>query len=111
MRGRVAGVEEYIPENNLVVLFLLLVITGGLYYFWWLARVSRVFNDDPVINILLTVFTIGVWGLYLNLKYLQKSELLNGRDMKWYMILFLPVVPVYPLFIQHNINEKYFPGH
>lgn len=99
--------DEYMPENNLVVLFLLIVLTLGLYYFWWLARVSRVFNDDPVINILLTVFTFGIWGVYLNLKYLQKSEILNGRDIKWYMIFFVPVMPI---IIQHNLNEKYFPG-
>jgi hypothetical protein len=99
--------DEYIPENNLVVLFLLMVLTLGLYYFWWLARVSRMFNDDPVINILLTVFTFGIWGVYLSLKYLQKSEILNGRDIKWYMIFFVPVMPI---IIQHNLNEKYFPG-
>jgi len=99
--------EEYIPENNLAVLFLMLVITGGLYYFWWLARVSRVFGDDPVINIVLTVFSAGVWSIYLNLKYMQKSELLNNRDLKWYMILFLPLSPI---IIQHNINERFFPG-
>ena len=99
--------EEYIPEDNLLVFFLLMIITLGMYYFWWLARVSRIFDDDPIINILLTIFTLGIWGLYLNLKYLQKSELLNGRDSKWYMILFLPFLPI---MIQHNINEKYFPG-
>jgi hypothetical protein len=102
--------DEYIPENNLVVLFLLMIITFGLYYFWWLARVSRVFEDDAIINILLTVFTLGIWGLYLNLKYLQKSEMLNGRDVKWYMILFLPCIIIFPIIIQHNLNEKFFPG-
>jgi hypothetical protein len=99
--------DEYIPENNLVVLFLLFILTLGLYYFWWLARISRVFNDDPVINILLTVFTFGIWGIYLSLKYLQKSEMLNGRDVKWYMIFFVLFMPI---IIQHNLNEKYFPG-
>lgn len=99
--------QEYIPENNLVVLFFLLILTGGLYYFWWLARVSRVFNDDPVMNIILTIFTAGLWSLYLNLKYLQKSEMINGRDVKWYVILFLPLSPI---IIQHNVNEKFFPG-
>ncbi len=103
--------NEYIPENNLVVLLFLIVLTGGLYYFWWLARVSRVFGDDPVINVLLTVFTAGIWMLYLNFKYLQKSEIINGRDAKWFMIIFLPVSPVIlPIIIQHNINEKYFSG-
>ena len=99
--------EEYIPENNLVVFLLLLVLTGCLYYLWWIARVSKIFGDDPVINVLMTIFTAGIWGLYLNLKYLQKSEIVNGRDTKWFMILFLPLLP---LIIQHNINEKYFPG-
>ncbi len=101
------SMQEYIPENNLVVLFFLLILTGGLYYFWWLARVSRVFNDDPVMNIILTIFTAGLWSLYLNLKYLQKSEMINGRDVKWYVILFLPLSPI---IIQHNVNEKFFPG-
>ena len=98
--------EEYIPENNLVVLLLLFPLTGFLYYFWWLARVSRVFKDDPVINIILTIFTLGLWSIYLNLKYMQKSEAMNGRDMKWFMVFFFPLSP---LIIQHNINEKYFP--
>lgn len=99
--------EEYIPENNLIVLFLLLVLTGGLYYFWWLARISRVFNDDPVINILLSIFTVGIWAIFVNLRYMQKSENLNGRDMKWFMVIFLPISPI---IIQNNVNEKYFPG-
>jgi len=99
--------HEYSPENNLMVMLLLIILTFGLYYFWWLAKVSRIFSDDPVINILLTVFTLGIWSLYLNLKYMQKSEMLNGRDMKWFMFLFLPISP---LIIQHNINEKFFPG-
>lgn len=99
--------EEYIPENNLAVLFLLFILTFGLYYFWWLARVSNVFGDDPVINIILTIFSFGIWSIYLNIKYMQKSEMLNGRDLKWFMIFFLPISPV---IIQHNINEKYFPG-
>lgn len=98
--------DEYLPENNLLVLFFLFILTGFMYYFWWLARVSRTFNDDPVINILLTIFTCGLWSLYLNLKYLQKSENINGRDVKWYMILFILIAPI---IIQHNINEKYFP--
>lgn len=99
--------HEYSPENNLMVILLLLTLTAGLYYFWWLAKVSRIFNDDPAINILLSVFTLGIWSLYINLKYMQKSEMLNGRDLKWFMFLFLPISP---LIIQHNINEKYFPG-
>ena len=99
--------HEYSPENNLMVMLLLIILTFGLYYFWWLAKVSRIFSDDPVINILLTIFTLGIWSLYLNLKYMQKSEVLNGRDMKWFMFLFLPISP---LIIQHNINEKFFPG-
>ena len=99
--------NEYIPENNLFVLLLLFILTGGLYYFWWLVRISRIFGDDPVINVLLSVFTIGLWTVYLNMKYLQKSEMINGRDSKWIMIFFLPIIP---LVIQHNVNEKYFPG-
>ena len=97
--------ENLLPMINVV--FLLLILSFGTYFFWWVARVSRVFGDDPVMNILLTIFTCGIWGIYLCLKYMQKSELLNGRDMKWFMVLFLPISPI---IIQHNINEKFFPG-
>ncbi|HNR87842.1 MAG TPA: hypothetical protein PKM65_05840 [Spirochaetota bacterium] len=99
--------NEYAPENNLVILFLLLVFTAGLYYFWWLARTSRMFNDNPVSNVLLVVLTFGVWSLYINLKYMQKAEELNGRGFGWYMVFFLVISP---LVIQHNINERFFPG-
>jgi hypothetical protein len=99
--------DEYIPENNLVVLFFMMVLTLGLYYFWWLARTSRIFGEDPVINILLAIFTFGMWGVYLNLRYMQKSEMLNGREVKWYIILFILILPI---MIQNNLNERYFPG-
>nr|HPO44946.1 hypothetical protein [Spirochaetota bacterium] len=77
---------ENVPENNLIVLFLLMALTLGLYYFWWLARMSRIFDDKPVSNILLVFFTFGLWSVYINMRYMQKSEELNGRDLKWYMI-------------------------
>ncbi len=99
--------EEYIPEDNLVVMFLLFILTAGLYYFWWLARASKIFSDNPVSNILLVLLTAGIWSLYINIKYMQKSEEINGREMKWHMVLF---VPISPLIIQHNINERFFPG-
>ena len=99
--------HDYIPENNLVVLLLLMIITCYFYVFWWLARVSRIFGDDPAINILLSIFTCGFWFIYLMLKYMQKSEIMNGRQMKWYMIFFFLLAPI---IIQHNINEKLFPG-
>jgi len=99
--------DEYIPENNIAILFLLLILTGGLYYFWWLARTSRIFGDDPVINIILIVFTAGIWSVYINLRYMQKSEIINGRDMKWFMVLFFLISPI---IIQNNINEKFFLG-
>ena len=98
---------DYIPENNLVVLFLLLLFTCGLYYFWWLARISKVFNDNPISNILLVILTLGVWSLYINIKYMQKSEEMNDRELKWFMVFFIFLSP---LIIQHNINEKFFPG-
>jgi hypothetical protein len=84
-----------------------MVLTLGLYYFWWLARTSRIFGEDPVINILLSIFTFSMWGVYLNLRYMQKSEMLNGREVKWYIILFIPILPI---MIQNNLNERYFPG-
>ncbi|HOF34365.1 MAG TPA: hypothetical protein PK624_07340 [Spirochaetota bacterium] len=98
---------EYMPENNLIILLLLLIFSAGLYYFWWLARTSRIFGDNPVSNIMLTIFTAGIWGVYLNLKYMQKAEEINDRDLKWYMIIFLPLSV---LIIQNSINERYFPG-
>ena len=103
--------NEYIPENNLFVLYLLLLVTGGLYIFWWLARVSKIFQEDPVKNILLCIFTGGIWLLYILLKFMQKSEALNGRSMNWLLLVFFPLAPVImPLIIQHNINEKFYPG-
>ncbi|MCL1864264.1 MAG: hypothetical protein FWF73_00435 [Spirochaetes bacterium] len=99
--------DEYIPENNIAVMFLLIILTGGLYYFWWLARVSKVFGDDPVTNIILTVFTAGIWSIYINFRYMQKSEIINGRDMKWFMALFFLISPI---IIQNNLNEKFFSG-
>ncbi|MCL1911680.1 MAG: hypothetical protein FWG13_05700 [Leptospirales bacterium] len=120
--------EEHIPEDNLFVLFLLIVLTCGLYYFWWLARTSRFFGDDPTANILITFFTLAggaavfyftakpflsaavglVWMLYLNIHYFHKSELLHNRDTLWCMALLLFVLPLAPLMIQNNINEKRF---
>ncbi len=98
--------EDY-PENNLIVLLLLIILTCGLYLFWWIARVSKIFNDNPVSNILLIIFTGSIWYWYLSMKYIYMSEQLNGRDSKWYMIFFLLVSF---LIIQNNLNERYFPG-
>jgi hypothetical protein len=98
---------DYYPENNLIVLLLLFLLTGGLYLFWWIARVSRILDDNPISNILLIIFTCGIWYIYISLKYMQKSEQLNNRDLKWYMFFF---VPISFLIIQNNINERYFPG-
>ena len=64
---------ESIPENNLVVLLLMFLLTGGLYYFWWLVRISKIFGDNPISNVLLTIFTAGIWAIYLNLKNKQKE--------------------------------------
>ncbi len=98
---------DYYPENNLIVLLLLTLLTGGLYLFWWIARVSKILDDNPLSNILLIIFTCGIWYIYLSLKYMQKSEQLNNRDLKWYMFFF---VPISFLIIQNSINERYFPG-
>ncbi len=92
------------PEDNVFILLLLLLFSGFLYYFWWLARISRLFGEDPVTNILLVCATLGMWGVYLNLRYLQKSEELNRRRMQWYMVFFLPLSI---LIIQNNVNEYY----
>ncbi|MBN2435459.1 MAG: hypothetical protein JXK07_09375 [Spirochaetes bacterium] len=93
-----------IPEDNTFILMLLIIFSGGLYYLWWLSRVSRLFNDNPVTNILLVFATLGLWALYLNIRYLQKSEEINGRSIQWYIIFFLPFAV---LIIQNNINEHY----
>lgn len=93
------------PEDNAVILFLLLIFSFGLYYFVWLARISRLFNDNPTSNIILSVLTAGVWAVYLNIRYLQKSEELNKRDFKWYFLLFIWLLPLPVLIIQNNISE------
>lgn len=92
------------PEDNLFILLLLIVFSCGLYYFWWIAKVSSFFGDDTVTNILLIFFTAGLWSIYLNVRYIQKSEELNNRNMQWYMIFFLPISV---LITQNNINEYY----
>lgn len=101
------GNTKYMPEDNLVILLLLLICTLGLYYFWWLVKVSKFFGDNPVSNVMLFFLTFGLWGVYIHLKYMQKSEELNHREMKWYMVLFMPISV---LIIQNNINERYHPG-
>lgn len=96
---------KLLPEDNAVILFLLIIFSAGLYYFVWLARISRIFNDNPHTNIILTFLTAGIWGLYLNIRYLQKSEELNHREFKWHYLLFVPILPLPPLMIQNNISE------
>jgi len=96
---------KLIPEDNAVILFLLIICSFGLYYFVWLSRISRLFNDNPTSNIILTIMTVGIWGLYLNMRYLQKSEELNRRDFKWYFLLFVALIPLPILIIQNNISE------
>ena len=120
--------DEYAPEDNLFVLFLLIILTGGLYYFFWLAKTSKFFGDDSTANVLLTLITMAsgvavfrftgnlhvavvlgaIWVLYLHIRYFHKSELLHKREMLWCMALFLLVLPLAPLMIQNNINEKRF---
>ncbi len=96
---------KIIPEDNPVILFLLLIFSFGLYYFVWLARMSRLFNDNPTSNIILFIMTAGIWGLYLNIRYLQKSEELNKRDFKWFFLLFVLLGPLPMLIIQNNVSE------
>jgi uncharacterized membrane protein len=93
------------PEDNPFILFLLLIFSFFLYYFWWIARMSNFFNEEPQTNILLILATLGLWGIFLNIRYLQKSEEINERQMQWYFILFLPISI---LIIQNNVNEYYF---
>lgn len=95
------------PEDNTFVLLLLLFFSLGTYYFRWLARVSRLLNDNPVTNILLVIFTCGIWGFYLNLRYMDKSEGLNKREAPWYYLFLAIFFPLPILIIQNNINEYY----
>jgi hypothetical protein len=92
------------PEDNTFILLLLLLFSCGTYYFRWVAKVSTLFNENPVTNILLIVLTFGLWGLYLNMRYLDKSERLNDRRSSWYMVLFIFISP---LIVQNNINEYF----
>ncbi len=94
-------------KENLIVLPVLLVSTGGLYSLVWLARVSREFGDDAVTNVILAIISFGVWAVYLQLRYLHRAEAMNGRDLAWYLPLFLLFFGWFlgPLMIQIDLNE------
>ena len=95
------------PEDNTFVLLLLILFSLGTYYFRWLVRVSRLFNDNPATNILLVIFTAGIWGFYLNLRYMEKSEKLNRRESGWYTLFLGFIFPLPILIVQNNINEYF----
>ena len=97
--------NKYTSEN-LIVFTILMVCTAGLYSLIWLGRTSASFNDDPTTNVVMTVVTCGLWGLVLNLRYVQLSEELNGRTIQWYNAILVLIQPFLgPLMIQQNLNE------
>ena len=61
--------EKYTSEN--LIVFTILMVCTGLYSLIWLGRTSASFNDDPTTNVVMTVVTSGLWGLVLNLRYVQ----------------------------------------
>ncbi len=95
-------------EENLIVLSILIACTLGLYSLIWLARTSRAFGDDPTTNVVLVIGSFGMWSLVLNLRYLERSEALNGRSLAWYnaALIFVTGGIIGPLITQMNINEK-----
>ena len=95
-------------EENLIVLIILIACTFGLYSLIWLARTSRAFGDDPTTNVILIIGSFGMWSLVLNLRYLERSETLNGRTLAWYnaALIFVTGGIIGPLLTQMNINEK-----
>ena len=95
-------------EENLIILIILIACTFGLYSLIWLARTSRAFGDDPTTNIVLVITSFGMWSVVLNLRYLERSEGLNGRTLAWYnaMLLLMTGGFIGPLLTQMNINEK-----
>jgi len=94
-------------KENLIVLLVLLVSTGGLYSLIWLARVSREFGEDSVTHVILAIVSFGLWAVYLQLRYLHRAEALNGRELAWYLPLFLLFFGWFlgPLMIQLDLNE------
>lgn len=99
--------EKRYTEENLIVLLVLMVATGGLYAFVWIARVSREFGDDCVTNVILSIMSGGAWLLFLYLRYMDKAERMNGREMQWYyaLLIFFSLGLAAPAMIQFNLNE------
>jgi energy-converting hydrogenase Eha subunit C len=94
-------------EENLMILMTLLICTFGAYSLIWLARTSKAFGDDPVTQVVMTVLSGGVWGLVLNLRYLDMAERLNGRDLAWYnaILAIFPLPLMGTMMVQLNLNE------
>ena len=89
-------------ELNLIVLGLLSIITFPLYYLIWQARISKAMKMDPIMNIILTVATAGLWALYLHIKWIQDTAEINDDNLTWLELVL--ALPVAPLVIQNNIN-------
>ena len=94
-------------SENLIVFTILMVCTGGIYSLIWLARTSASFDSDPTVNVTMTLATCGAWAVILNLRYVDRSEALNGRSLQWYnaIIVILGGMLIGPLLTQENINE------
>ena len=94
-------------DENLMILLILLTCTFGAYGLIWLARTSKAFGDDPTTQVVMTILSGGVWGLILNLRYLDMAERLNGRNLAWYnaILATFPLPLMGPMMVQLNLNE------
>jgi len=64
-------------------------------------------DDDPVTNVVLGLVSFGAWLIFLYLRYMDRVEKLNGREMAWYyaVLIFMSFGVAGPLMIQFGINE------
>jgi uncharacterized protein YacL len=94
-------------EENLMILMILLTCTFGAYALIWLARTSKAFGDDPVTQVVMTILSGGIWGLVLNLRYLDMAERQNGRELAWYnaILAVFPLPIMGTMMVQLNLNE------
>jgi len=93
-----------ITRENVIILALLITFTFGIYGIIWFARTAKTFGDDSTTCVIL----LCIPGLnfffypYFNLRYMQISHKLNGREMAWYEAFFFLIGP---MITQLNINE------
>jgi hypothetical protein len=77
-----------IQERNSVLVALLWLFTCGIYYVYWvfqtsteLAQATRDPTINPMLDLVLTIATCGLWGYYVIYRDAQKlHQLLVGLD-------------------------------